>query len=99
MTQKEKMVMAEWNRENTTNNDIADYKFSQFQDLCKQNGLNVYCNIQDNMIQLLTAIIQDKKEIRYNGNVVTLENLLLEYATFHNLKGHCACAFNLISKL
>lgn len=99
MTQKEKMVISKWNRENTIKNDMADYKFLQIQELCKQNELTVYCNLEENMKQLINAIVQDKKEIKYNDNVISLGDLMLVYAEYYELKGHFKSLRNLIHKL
>ena len=77
MTAKEKANFKVWNIETGKSKELADQRFKQLQDMCKEYGLIVSCCAESNVIQLLHTSI----DIDLKARVNKIYKEYIEYST------------------
>lgn len=99
MNMKEKQAIKNWNVENTKKGELADFKFFQMQEICKENNLVVYCNMEQNLKSVLECILKFGKSVTYRNNELTLENVLDLYKDYVSCKSSLETMLDLIHEL
>lgn len=95
MNKREKDGFANWNAKQTKNKNIADYKFSQMQEICMENNLTVHCNLEDNLMQLLNILLKNNEILYYKHKEITMYDLLKMYREYIE----CSTGFNCLIEL